>query len=433
MKRVVVGFLVIILSLLIKSCDTTDPPDNKSLLLKLEDVSCTEAWIKLTTTNLQLPTTITLEQNNQTRSTINLDKSDTLLYIDSLLPNQTYSFVASHSGLSGISSNELSVTTLDTTSHEFTFQTWTFGEHSSSVLYDVAIISENNIWAVGEIYMNDSLGQPDPTFYNAAHWNGQNWELKRIFYGGGIWTIRTIFSFNANDIWFSAFVKYDGQNFTELPIPPILMGWTINKIWGSSSSNLYAVGNNGNIAWYNGSQWTKIESGTDVNLTDIYGTPDGDEVWTCGWNNTDGHTVLIRIVNVQSEIIFDSFNPNNLPYNSFISSLWTNGKLYFWLTGVSDGAVKHSFLNRSFTKKESFGLQYAPYRIRGTDLNNISLVGSAAMLWHYNGYSWKWYEELLNLDDRLRSMDMKGNFIVAVGYRYESLQPPAVIIMGRQQ
>ena len=45
----------------------------------------------------------------------------------------------------------------DTTSHNFTWETWTFGEHSSSVLNDVAIIDENNIWAVGEIYMNDSL------------------------------------------------------------------------------------------------------------------------------------------------------------------------------------------------------------------------------------------------------------------------------------
>ena len=54
----------------------------------------------------------------------------------------------------------------DTTSHNFTWQTWTFGEHSSSVLYDVVIIDENNIWAVGEIYLSDSLGQPDPHAYN---------------------------------------------------------------------------------------------------------------------------------------------------------------------------------------------------------------------------------------------------------------------------
>lgn len=66
--------------------------------------------------------------------------------------------------------------TIDTTSHNFNFQTWRFGEHSSSTLYDVAIIDENNIWAVGEIYLNDSTGQPDPMPYNAIQWNGIQWQ-----------------------------------------------------------------------------------------------------------------------------------------------------------------------------------------------------------------------------------------------------------------
>jgi hypothetical protein len=52
---------------------------------------------------------------------------------------------------------------IDTTSHNFNFQTWRFGEYSSSTLYDVAIIDENNIWAVGEIYLNDSTGQARST------------------------------------------------------------------------------------------------------------------------------------------------------------------------------------------------------------------------------------------------------------------------------
>ncbi len=43
-----------------------------------------------------------------------------------------------------------------------------------------SIRQENDIWAVGEIlYLNDSLGSdPDPSLYNAVHWDGQSWELK---------------------------------------------------------------------------------------------------------------------------------------------------------------------------------------------------------------------------------------------------------------
>jgi len=68
----------------------------------------------------------------------------------------------------------------DTTSHNFKWQKFTFGQHSSSALYDVAIIDENNIWAVGEIYTNDTLGNPDPYAYNALHWDGIKWEVKKI-------------------------------------------------------------------------------------------------------------------------------------------------------------------------------------------------------------------------------------------------------------
>ncbi len=81
------------------SCNTTEPPPTGkgSAALTLEDVSCTEAWLSLTTTNIQLPTAIDLIQNENIRKTINLTTADTVLYIDSLLPNQTYKFKISGS------------------------------------------------------------------------------------------------------------------------------------------------------------------------------------------------------------------------------------------------------------------------------------------------------------------------------------------------
>jgi len=80
---------------LVFSCNTTEPPpngDKPNLTLKLEDVSCIEAWIELTTTNLHLPATVTLMQDGETRETLEVITADTLLYIDSLLPNTSYIF-----------------------------------------------------------------------------------------------------------------------------------------------------------------------------------------------------------------------------------------------------------------------------------------------------------------------------------------------------
>jgi hypothetical protein len=55
MKRVIASLLVLSVSILLKSCNTTKPQPNgekPTLEFKLEDVSCTEAWIKLNTNNL---------------------------------------------------------------------------------------------------------------------------------------------------------------------------------------------------------------------------------------------------------------------------------------------------------------------------------------------------------------------------------------------
>ena len=171
MKKPKYVFLNLFFLFSLLSCNTTDPILEPDLKLELKDVSCTEAWLQLSTNNIQLPATINLLKNNSVTQTFSLNTKDSLLYIDSLLPNQNYSFQVS-SIQNPVSSNKVVATTLDTTSHNFTWQTFEFGQHSSSTLYDVAIINENDIWAVGEIYMNDSLGNPDPACYNAVHWDG---------------------------------------------------------------------------------------------------------------------------------------------------------------------------------------------------------------------------------------------------------------------
>ena len=202
-----------------------------------------------------------------------------MLYVDSLLPNTNYKYQAS-SISDQVSSNLLNVTTMDTTSHNFTWQTWTFGGQAGScTLYDVAIIDENDIWAVGEIYLLDSLGQPDPLPYNAVHWDGNEWELKRIqtILRGNLVTVPLtgIFAFSSNDIWMvgSLPIHGDGQNWimydVRSTVDPSL---SLSKAWGSSTNDMYFVGNSGSIAHYQNGQWSRIESGTDMSLVDMVGT-----------------------------------------------------------------------------------------------------------------------------------------------------------------
>jgi hypothetical protein len=422
------GLIFFLLLLCTVSCNTVDPPPDKTVLtLTLEDVSCTEAWITLTANNLQLPATLNLIKDNSTTKTINLQTADTLLYIDSLLPNTTYNFQAIiQSSNQSIKSNEIATATLDTTSHNFTWQTWTFGEHSSSTLYDVAIVNENCIWAVGEIYMYDSLG--NSVSYNAIHWNGIDWELKRILYKGGFWVIRTVFAFSENDIWFSTSVRYLNGQFIELSIPDVLIGWAKNKLWGSSSSDLYAVGNAGNIAHWNGVKWTKIESGTDVDLLDVWGSPYGT-VWACGYNSEDAFTVLLRYDgNIWSKVYEGS--PNNQNNNEYIgptSGVWTNSKFFTYIT--SWGKIYRQPNNNTLDiKRITPNFSDVSFSIRGSNHNNIFIAGQHGLIGHYNGTIYKEITELKNQDEYLLKIDVKNNSAAAVGYNYQGFAGSTAVI-----
>ena len=441
MKAIAIIFIPVIV-LLNFSCNSVEPPGGSIINLKLEDVSCTEAWIALSTANIQLPISIILRQNDQNRTTINLVKPDTLLYIDSLLPNQTYKYQVSSNEYQ-VSSNELNVTTLDTTSHNFTFETFTFGDISNSYLFDVAIINGNNIWAVGEIRIADTSAT-GYTKYNAVHWDGSEWNLKQIPFTGNCSAvlyppIRSIWAFSDTDIWFArggSLVHFNGANYyNDCNMNSLLTG-SINKIWGTSSSDLYVVGNDGNIVHYNGILWSKIESGTDVDFLDVWGTPDGSIVWVSGRDLNK--TVLIKIENQEANIVFEEHYPWQIQKGKIsggISSIWTDNANYLYATTPIN--VYRCLSNTSGEGKEIYPYEDYLYggtvRIRGTGVNNIFTSGSNSSILHYNGFNWKRYEQFYDENAYLYSSDTKDNLLVAVGDKLENiLYYKAILIVGRK-
>ncbi len=447
-KNIVVLFFSCVIFLL--SCNTTEPPppppdEKPTLTLTLEDASSIEAWVTLKTTNLQLPTTIKFKQNDIITQDIILSYADTVIYIDSLLPNQQYIFQAaiqSSSHTEEVVSNELSVTTMDTTSHNFTWQSWTFGEHSSSVLFDIAIIDENNIWVVGEIFLNDSLGQSDPIAYNAIHWDGQEWELKRIPFTGSCSAviyppIRAIFAFSESNIWYArggSLVHFDGDDyFNDCGMNSFLTG-SINKIWGTSSSNLYIVGNNGNIAWYNGSVWTKIESGTNIDLLDVWGSPDGSVIWSCGYNQDYANTVLLKSENGNWSNIFEGspFTINNNNNVGLLGSCWTNNNLNTHLVN-SEAVLRQRSSAELFLEKITDDLSDLTFSIRGNANNDIIVVGQDGLVGHFNGITLLEFEELKINDDNYYAVSINGNSVATAGFRYNnSFFSQALISIGRR-
>ncbi len=411
------------------SCKSPTAFITHRLSLSVSDVSCTETWIKLTINNAPLPTNIVIKRNGNNLFSFNLTSNDTTLYDSTLSPNQSYSYQAEYGkGFPTERSETVTAKTMDTTSSNFTWQTFTFGGNAGSCnLNDVAIINDTLAYAVGEVYLNDSTGQVDQQPYSIAKWNGKEWELKKLFYNSGliIPSVRGILVVELNDIWLAAgsVFHWDGispqaqLSFSRLNISN--PNATVEKLWATSSSSLYGVGNAGTIVHYNVTTWQKLESGTTNNINDIWGITDnsGNNIVLCPAYNlsSGGDKELLKIENG---------SVSNIPWlNKELYTVWfsTTNKIYAGGEGL--------YNNAGGSWKEEDGLpSLFVFRVRGNGLNDIYACGGYGLCAHYNGLRWTTYNEVSLPNGNYWGMAVKGDMVVLVG----SSNGSAVITVGKR-
>jgi hypothetical protein len=424
------------------SCKEDEPPKPATLSLRVEDASCTEAWLKATTT--EVPATVRLLRDGQRTSDFRLlpaptqsGTTDSLLLDEGLLPRRTYTYQLQKLNADSSvveTSASVQLTTLDTTSHNFTWQIDTLGTHSS-VLYDVAIINDTLVYAVGEIFHRDS--SENWTFFNLAKWNGRDWTLHRVYYrGNNIIHTRWILAFAWNDIWITPYTHWDGMTWREVPFDPIFSGVGTNKAWGTSSSDFYVVGNGGFIAHYDGVQWRRVESGTNADLRDVYGNVRSQNVWAVGYLTDFSNSSLLEYNGQMWRTVRRQSNASPRYADSLsgiMTSVWAFSERHidvassagmYRIQGGSRGEAKRTWLPAPF----SVGLFT---RVRGDERNNVFVVAPFGTVAHYNGVSWKQYQEFFNVSGHpnLLSISVNENTVMAVGYSGVK----AIVIKGRKQ
>jgi hypothetical protein len=416
MKILLLSAALLFSTLFLFSCkkDNPIPPEDlPQVNLSLEDVSCTEAWLKLTTANINLSAEVSLKQDDRIIQNIILSIDDTLLYVDSLLPNHSYKFQSVIQSVNQ-ESDAVNLTTIDTTSHSFTFETFTFGGTAgSSTLYDVAIIDENDIWAVGEIYLADT-SQNGYTLYNAVHWNGNQWELKRIsvIHNGSSITppLYGIFAFSETDIWLSAGVPIHGDGVNWIQYHLFDMGILtqedgyLTKIWGESSTNIYFVGTLGTIAHYQNGQWSRIESGTTSIINDVWGVIDNENrlILYCPVSSffVPGDKKILKIIDNKVDSV--EWNRDVRLY-----SAWTSDNNFLYVCGEGVYTNKSGIWNQ--INIPSVGTN----SIRGKNLNDIFIVGDYGFKAHFNGVTWIFFD--LNRYIGFSKVAFKENRVVMCG------------------
>ncbi len=415
MKPKFIIFGTVLLLFLISACEQQfSPLQQNELTLKTEYVGVTDAELQLHVKNRPENTVFRLLRNDSTVLNGQLTTDDTLLYEENLRPNQNYSYQAIllKDGKKIMQSNSMTVNTMDTTSHEFTWEMIEIpSPYGSGLLRDVAIIDENNIWAVGEIY-SDSAQPWLP--YNAVHWDGEKWELKRIPFDacGAVKfpPIQAVYAFSVNDIWFArggSLTHFDGNEyFNDCRMNPLLDG-SITKIWGTDSNNLYAVGGVGTIAHYNGSDWQKLESGTNLPIQDIWGIDDGkDPSFILAVASKKLNTPPPQLLQISNNEVKNRF----LPIYRSLTGVWFQDPSRIFLCGGGVYQSKHN----NWQEFTEIPLIFTN-RIRGSNINDIWAVGDFGFVVHFNGVNWKIQQELALADGNYYGLDVTDNLITAVG------------------
>lgn len=196
------------------------------------------------------------------------------------------------------------------------------------------------------------------------------------------------------------------------------LGWLLN-VWGTSGSDLYAVGGRANDALmmhFDGRQWTRVTLPADTpRLHWIWGfgandlTAVGDRGTVLHW---DGHTWARQTT------------PTTAPlwgvWGAASNDLWTVG-------GSGDGENPPVLLHGDGTTWTAAALPTlmragvsALYKVWGTGADNVYAVGQRGVVLHRSGGQWR--EEFAGVSGDLVSLwGTDANHILAVGGRGNAL------------
>ncbi len=398
-----VYLFIILLSFLFLACpkDTTPPSRERTIHLEVLSTFTTTAQLQISVEDTTAEWTFGLIRNGEDILTATVYGNDTTFIDNGLTPSTQYTYQAQwlNDGIAVDMSLTAIAQTMAITSHNFTWEIDTLGIYPS-YLNDVAIVNENDIWVVGDIRTDepDTVHNLPYTKYNAAHWDGKEWELIKIQPQGYVQPLKCIYYISDSDIWFglsSLPIQWNGSEYYKYTpagdgFPG---GQTINAIWGTSSSNLYFVRSGGSIVHYDGSTFTKMESGTETRLIDIWGL-DENHIWVTGreFDFPPSESVLLYYNGIEwckRAYPADDDGGTGGTQRRY-NSLWAYGDTLYVTT--TEGIWKRSISTNDSTllNRQTLGIgDWAIGRIRGSNYTDVFFHRSGGFVYHYNGLTWE--------------------------------------------
>lgn len=176
--------------------------------------------------------------------------------------------------------------------------------------------------------------------------------------------------------------NYSGQ-FAANVFPPVVPGYTwrtmtsgttviLHEIWGSSSSNVFAVGEWGTILHYNGSSWSAMAKKTSKLLVGVWGSSASD-VFAVGHGGT-----ILRYNG-------SSWSSMTSPTTNWLEGVWGSSGTNVFAVGGAGTILRYNGGSWSTMSNPSTASLYSVW---GSSGSNVFAVGYNGTILRYNGSSW---------------------------------------------
>lgn len=170
--------------------------------------------------------------------------------------------------------------------------------------------------------------------------------------------------------------SYDGNQQGSVNIAYTTTGSLIYGIWGSSATNVFAIGEWGEILRFGGASWVKMNSVPTKEMRRVWGSPE-DDVFAVGVAGT-----ILRYDGVTWNAM-----PNPLAGNSSytISGIWGTSGRNVYAVG-SQGKILH--YNGSIWTERISPTTYDLYSLWGASETDIFATGASGTILHFDGSTW---------------------------------------------
>ncbi|MDD8019450.1 MAG: hypothetical protein PHP42_13840 [Bacteroidota bacterium] len=205
----------------------------------------------------------------------------------------------------------------DTTSQNFTISTWEFGKQfTTSYATDAWVFNKNNIWVVGLFQGIDSTNPQHYTDANIIRWDGTSWKPFNPFiaYSSGI---NSLFAVDTSLIYFAdiGLTMYKNGVFNDIDLTQLQFssGQSIDYVWASNENNVWGVGAQGMVVFYDGTVWKNLSVSADYQLVGITGSKKTGVAYAVGRNTKINEYVIVKLDHGNTSILFAT----TLAYVSF--------------------------------------------------------------------------------------------------------------------